>query len=228
MVLIQYLKYFISSIQNRGFTYTCKLIWSETKWERKFGIKTLSIENLENKTLASGKIEDTHHYQGASYYILHQVFSKLNANTNLGFIDYGCGKGRALFVAAHYGFNPCIGVDSAKELCDDANENIQKTKGKFPHTTFQIVFENAINYIIPESISVFYFFNPFPAHVMEAVRDNVISFSKTNSKTIKIIYVNPKFESVFAIEGFTKDFEIRSKNYAEAIVYTYTPNTIDS
>ena len=39
-----------------------------------------------------------------------------------GFVDFGCGKGRVLLLAAGFGFARITGVEFAKELCDIAKE----------------------------------------------------------------------------------------------------------
>ena len=124
MKVFQYIYYFFRSLYYRGFVNTFKLLSYEGKYEKLLGIKTHSIVNLANLTLAGEDSEQNHHYQGASYFILFSIFNELPKETK-GFplIDYGCGKGRALFVAEQCGFTNLIGVDIAKELIDDANKN---------------------------------------------------------------------------------------------------------
>jgi len=103
---------------------TFKLLSYEGKYEKQLGIKTHSIVNLDNLTLAGESTIQNHHYQGASYFILFSIFNELPHETKkFPLIDYGCGKGRALFVAEQCGFTNLIGVDIAKELIDNANEN---------------------------------------------------------------------------------------------------------
>ena len=70
MKLFQYLYYFFRSLYYRGFINTFKLLTYEGKYEKKLGINTHSIVNLNSLTLAGENSEQNHHYQGASYFIL--------------------------------------------------------------------------------------------------------------------------------------------------------------
>jgi tRNA1(Val) A37 N6-methylase TrmN6 len=125
MKLFQYIYYFFRSVFYRGFVNTIKLLSYENKYEKLLKINTLTIENLEHLTLASNNSKENHHYQGASYFILFKIFISLsNDFKNKIFIDYGCGKGRALFVAEQCGFKRLIGVDIAKELIVEAEKNL--------------------------------------------------------------------------------------------------------
>lgn len=47
------------------------------------------------------------------------------------FIDYGCGKGRALFIAAEHSFKAAIGIEYASDLASIAKRNIELTMGIF-------------------------------------------------------------------------------------------------
>ena len=105
---------------------------------------------------------DNFHYQGASYLILSDLFRKLpDSLKNQNFIDFGSGKGRALFCAEYTGFNNLIGVELDSDLVDISNENAKLYLKKRKESNFKFVCENALSFIIPENTSVFYFFNPF-------------------------------------------------------------------
>jgi len=105
MKLLQYIRYFFLSISNRGFLFTIKLLLLEPYYERQLGIQTLAIENLEGMNVLDTDFQINHHYQGASYYVLHQVFEAMNQQVHHhSILDYGCGKGRPMIVAAREGF----------------------------------------------------------------------------------------------------------------------------
>jgi SAM-dependent methyltransferase len=42
------------------------------------------------------------------------------------FVDFGCGKGRVLLVAATYPFRRVIGVEFSNDLCETAGENVER------------------------------------------------------------------------------------------------------
>lgn len=221
MKVFQYIYYFFRSLYYRGFVNTFKLLSYEGKYEKLLGIKTHSIVNLANLTLAGEDSEQNHHYQGASYFILFSIFNELPKETK-GFplIDYGCGKGRALFVAEQCGFTNLIGVDIAKELIDDANENKAIYKKQNQQSAIDFLFEDAAKYKIPNDAQVFYFFNPFGEDIIQKVISNIKASIKLNPRKIYCIYLNPKYKTVFEKNGFEVFYTKKNKRYLEGIIYT--------
>lgn len=200
---------------------TFRLLSYEGKYEKQLGINTHSIVNLDKLTLAGEESEQNHHYQGASYYILFSIFNKLPIETKqFPFIDYGCGKGRALFVAEQCGFTKLIGVDIAKELIDNGNENKKAYLLKNKESQITFLFEDATKYAIPIDAQVFYFFNPFGEDILEKVILNIKNSIKNNPRKIYCIYLNPKYKAVFDKNGFEVFYTEKNKRYLEGIIYT--------
>jgi SAM-dependent methyltransferase len=172
-------------------------------------------------TLAGENSDQNHHYQGASYFILFSIFNELPKETKtFPLIDYGCGKGRALFVAEQCGFTHLIGVDIAKELIDDANENKVIYKKKNPESSINFLFEDATRYQIPNDAQVFYFFNPFGEEIMQQVIHHIKESVKINPRKIYCIYLNPKYKAAFEKNGFEVFYIKKNKKYLEGIVYS--------
>jgi len=221
MKVFQYIYYFFRSLYYRGFVNTFKLLTYEGKYEKLLGINTHSIVNLDKLTLAGEESDQNHHYQGASYYILFSIFNELPKETQrFPLIDYGCGKGRALFVAEQCGFTNLIGVDIAKELIEDANENKAIYKKKNQQSNIDFLFEDATKYQIPNDAQVFYFFNPFGEEIMQRVINNIKESVKLNPRKIYCIYLNPKYKVVFEKNGFDVFYTKKNKRYLEGIIYT--------
>ena len=219
MKFIQYIRYFFLSISNRGLFFTLKLLLLEPYYERKLGIQTLTIENLEGLTVLDQDFQLNHHYQGASYYILHKLFDVMNQfPNNRSFIDYGCGKGRPMIVAAREGFTEVKGIDLAEELCDMAKKNIEIVASSLPLSSFSVIHANALFYEDIDTIEVFFFFNPFGRSVMRGVISQMKKSKLRNERTLYVIYVNPQFFDCFIHEEFEIIYEMRSKNYTEAMI----------
>lgn len=219
MKFFQYIRYFFLSIHNRGLLFTLKLLFFEPYYERKLNIQTLAIENLEGMNVLDDDFENNHHYQGASYYVLHQVFTEMNKFPHqYSFIDYGCGKGRAMIVAAKEGFKNVSGIDLAEELCIVATKNIEIVAKRFPATTFSVFHANATSYQSIDSFDVFYFFNPFGRQVMSAVVEQIKLSQERKPRVIYAIYINPQFFDCLIHEGFAMVYELRSKKYTEAMI----------
>lgn len=225
MKLFQYIYYFFRSLYYRGTLNTFKLLTYESKFEKQLSINTHSIVNLDKLTLAGEGSEQNHHYQGASYYILFSIFKYLPEDVKpFPFIDYGCGKGRALFVAEQCGFTNLIGIDIALELIEDANKNKEVYRKVNNESRIHFAFSDATVYKIPADALMFYFFNPFGPDILRKVVSNIIASVEANPRTIYCIYLNPKFKEVFEENNFKLFFTKKNKRYLEGIIYSYSVN----
>lgn len=217
----QYIYYFFRSLFYRGFINTFRLLTYEGKYEKQLGINTHSIVNLDKLTLAGDSSVQNHHYQGASYFILFSIFNRLPKNVkHKPFIDYGCGKGRALFVAEQCGFTKLIGVDIAKELIEDANANKLVYQPKNSESEITFIFNDATQYQVPHDACVFYFFNPFGEDILLQVINNIKESVKQHPRKVYCIYLNPKYKSVFDKNGFEVFYTEKNKRYLEGIIYS--------
>ena len=79
--------------------YTEKL--KENFYEEKYKIDTLTAESVRNERVINFT------YQPTSYSFLEYLFSKYPFTSCDHFVDFGCGKGRTLLMAAEY-FCPLI------------------------------------------------------------------------------------------------------------------------
>ena len=116
---------------------------------------------------------------------------------NLTFIDLGCGKGRALLVAARLGFKQVIGVEFAHELAGNARKNL----GVMRIPNAAVVEADAAEYRFPDSDMVVYLYNPFSKEVMEKVLENL---RESLGKRLYVIYKNPDLDcaEIFDKSGF--------------------------
>ena len=191
----------------------------EGRYERLFGIESMRIKHSAD--------EHNFHYQGASYLILLEIFKKLPDHLkHKNFTDYGSGKGRALFCAEYCGFNHLIGVELDPELVDIANKNIKLYTKKRKESDFYFICENALNYVIPDNSSVFYFFNPFGGTVMRKVEERISEYQKRKNEEIYVIYVNPQFKEVWLNAGYEVFYHSGNKRYTEAFIFKKPANRI--
>jgi hypothetical protein len=191
---------------------TLRLLRYEGYYERFFGIKTMQIKKSDD--------EHNFHYQGASYYVLLELFKKLPVSTRTkGLIDYGSGKGRALFAAEYSGFNNLIGVELDQELVNIANENVKLYSQKRAESHFSFICENALSYRIPENVAVFYFFNPFSDKIMTEVIRSISAYQLRTSENIYVIYVNPQFKDLWLKAGYDIYHTEGNSRYTEAIIF---------
>ncbi len=224
---LQYLSYFSQSIINRGFVFTFRLLYYEYTTERKLGISSLQIENLENKTLAAGYDEAFHHYQGASYYIIDQLFEALPAPLQqYQLLDMGCGKGRILVYALYKGMAGAEGLDVAQELCEIAEKNLQLAEKRLQQSwRYKVYFADAGMFNIPATTNLLFLFNPFNEAVMLKVRQQVLDSLARDPRAFWVVYVNPVYPMVWLQAGFELYHELSSHRYIEGIIFRFRPGT---
>ncbi len=108
------------------------------------------------------------------------------------FVDFGCGKGRALLAACDHGFRRVVGVEFSAELCEVARSNLDlylRKRGIEAETS--IVLSDVVDYVVGDDENVFYMFNPFNEDVLEGVMKNICESLERNPREVRIIYHNP-------------------------------------
>jgi SAM-dependent methyltransferase len=220
-----YFNYFIFLLKNWDLKIALFVIYYELIGEKKYHLSTLGIDDLtkmEDKT-----IDITHAtmYMPLNYFVLGKLMKQIvKYPNNKTFLDIGCGKGRAISVAAYYGFEKIIGVDFSKELCDDAINNTDFLKQKFSLATFTIINEDAFDFEIPDDVTTIFLFNPFDKVITYAVLENIMDSYKKNARTIRVLYANPQYKSIFFDEGFVEIYRVKKFEYLEASILEKKPD----
>jgi len=207
-----------------SFNWNIKLAWftvyHEIRGEKKYNINTSKIEDVKKLSIKGDNIEHAELYQGANYYLLEKVFDYLQSiKVTKNIVDYGCGKGRVLAVAAYYGFSKITGVEFAKELCDTARKTIMPVQQRFPEKIFNVIHANAVDHKIEKDTNVFFFFNPFDEVVMLAVAKNILQSLKENPREVYVVYLNPVHKEIFMSAGFEQIYHFEKLKYIQASVF---------
>jgi ribosomal protein L11 methylase PrmA len=147
------------------------------------------------------------------------LFTKINEIVSeKDLVDFGCGKGRVLVVAAHYNFKMITGIDFAKELAIAAALTVSKASQNLPDTEFKIEWIDASAYAVLPSQNVFFFFNPFKKVVMKQVMQNILFSKREHSRPMYVIYVNPVLKDLFIDAGFTEKYHHKKMEYVEGVI----------
>lgn len=226
--MLIYIKYFtyLSFNWNPGIAWY--LLRQEIKGEKKYGIHTTGADEL--KALEKKGIDISHAtiYMPVSYDLLEELFEQLQFLNNKQlatnnqpfnhFLDIGCGKGRALCVAAHNGFGKLTGIDLSKDLCNAAVKNLEATREKFPSLVFKVINNDAFYFDIPDDADCIFMFNPFDEIIMSGVVKNIMTSLEENPRTMTILYVNPLHKELFSSVGFKEIWHAKKMKYLEASI----------
>lgn len=217
------LKYFLFLRAHWNLRLALFTIRYEIIGEKKYGIDTLGVDDLKNTDVISNNKKHAYIYQPASYFLLEKSFNFLNTDFDKnGFVDYGCGKGRVMAVAAFNGYKNITGIDFSQQLCEAAIKNTDKIKAYFPGTNFNTLCMDAMEYEIQIEDTTFFFFNPFDEVVMLQVVKNILASQKQFPREIVIVYINPLFKEIFLAAGFEEVFSYSKLDYLEVSILLKT------
>ena len=109
------------------------------------------------------------------------------------FIDFGAGKGRAMFLASEFNFKEVIGVELHPALARKCRRNMRIWNATHKKTApMRLVEADATEFIFPEGPCVAYLFNPFGAPVLR----RVLKQMEKHKGDLDILYVNHEREAV--------------------------------
>jgi SAM-dependent methyltransferase len=112
------------------------------------------------------------------------------------FVDFGSGKGRVLVAAAQLPFLQVIGVEYSRELHEAAMTNLRSAK-RIQCRNITSLCMDAVEFSIPESPCILFFYNPFRRETMDRVLSNIQSSLTRSPRPLLIVYVNPVLHDVF-------------------------------
>ncbi len=115
------------------------------------------------------------------------------------FVDVGCGKGRALLLAAELPFREVVGVELNRELAEVARGNAERWKelgrAKSP---MRVVCGDATEVEMPRGPLLVYLYNPFRAEVLRRLLGRLDGWAAETGGAVEVIYLYPEEEEVFA------------------------------
>jgi SAM-dependent methyltransferase len=168
-----------------------------TGLDRKLGIDTFKIEATALMEVDGDNKLRGHEYQPIREDQFRAIIDGSQVEVSRTcFIDYGSGKGRALFLATELPFRRIIGVEYARELHDVAVANLARARGHLPGTDrIECVWGDATKYDPPAEPLLCLLNNPFDDVVMRAFLDKMSRSVATAPRDVTIAYLNPVFRA---------------------------------
>jgi hypothetical protein len=161
---------------------------------------------------------DRTRYEASGWFFLRRALRKRDVRPGVDvFVDFGSGKGRAVYQAAtRYPFKRVVGVEVAESLNEVARENIARNRHRLRCDDVEIATCDATRYRVPDDMTIAYFYNPFTGEPFKHVVDNIVASLDRNPRFLRIVYVNPKLEDYILGTG---RFELtrRSKGLRRSI-----------
>jgi SAM-dependent methyltransferase len=212
------------TLHQRGLSGTAKLIawkigdpcvnwlWPARYQERRrdrefdaeFGVETRGIIGLEQLQIESCHAPHGVRYEQTKPAAFDTLMKPLQIRwEDFIFVDFGSGKGRALMLASEYPFRRIIGVEFARELHAAAQANLAQYRSPTQRChAIELHCQDAAEFVLPAEPTVFYFYNPFDATVMNKVLANMRASLAAHPRPAFILYCNHLHRDLVLQSGF--------------------------
>jgi SAM-dependent methyltransferase len=149
------------------------------------------------------------------------VFKHLTIDpSRFTYVDFGCGKGRTLLLAARKGFKQIVGVDISRQLLDIARRNMARRKA-----ACELICGDVREFQYPDGPLVLFMYNPFFVEVMERVLQNLSKTVKENPREIYVLYYSAELKELWQQSGFSV---LRACNYPYPNYVIYATNGFEA
>jgi SAM-dependent methyltransferase len=215
------------SLRHRGVRRTlqgARSTFSHYWFDLRYGTATRSSADLADLAIRGENVAHGVGYQPSSPALFHRVMHSLPLPSGSVFVDFGCGKGRVLMMAARYGFSRVVGVDFSAELCRVCRRNIEvfRTRVKVS-AEIEVVESDAVAYRFRDDENVFYLFNPFDAVVMRQILARIGESRRRAPRPIWLIYYYPLCGEIIERAGEYDRAGAVSYGDGEVAVYRWRP-----
>jgi SAM-dependent methyltransferase len=216
--VLRALKLTWGSLRSRGVVATAGILATtavDLWFDLRRGTRTAGWVPLDAFSITSPNRARGRAYQATPAFAFSRLLRTINVPRNCGFVDFGCGRGRALLLAADAGFKRVVGIEFAAELVADARRNVQRwTDARRRTCQVSVVEGDVLDYPIAREDAVFFLFNPFDDYILDGVLDRLEASLDAAPREAWIIYHNP-------LEGSRID---RRQRFRKAGTHTFWGN----
>lgn len=138
---------------------------------------------------------DSHRYpyEPTTYSVLDRIVLSEYLDKTDCVLDYGCGKGRvSIYLHARLGCKG-YGVELVEEFCNIAKQNAASNRCE-DRVCFDV--GRAERYLVPDDVTVCFFFNPFDLGIMRGVMTRILESYDKNPRRIRLFFYYPQDEYV--------------------------------
>jgi SAM-dependent methyltransferase len=173
--------------------------WARTHpIDRLYGTDTSGIVPVTQLEVDSAIAPLISGYGGSQPSIVRRALAVLSGLERYSFIDLGCGKGRALIVAAQFPFRRVIGVELSPKLAGTARVNMAKMQPHHPEVPrIDVVEDNAVHFRLPAGKVVVFIYHSFGAQLVAELLENIERGLADDIEHLFVIYYNPVWGELF-------------------------------
>ena len=183
---------FASSVRRVGVVNSAALIISRLQdyfYDVRNRIDTSSRHELEDLDVDSELARHGQMYQPTGVMAFRRLMNRVELPKDPVFVDYGCGKGRLLLLAAsEYPMARAVGIEFSETLCETARQNVEAFGVERLQCPIDIHCIDAQKYEYRGDENIFYFFYPFDAPLMENVLRSIEESLESSPRQALLVY----------------------------------------
>ena len=188
------------------WTTLCE-IWQEFTFDWRHGVRTSRVIPVELLGYTEPQVQSmAHRHRPAHVYRVSKSFEALGRHgcvfADSTFVDYGCGAGRVLILAAEARFGNVWGVELSHRLLALCRRNVEGYQRRHPEVDIHIVECDAAHWSPPMEANVFFCFDPFNSYVYERVVERIKASLRERPR--RIFLLNMWADFPFEAAGFRR------------------------
>jgi SAM-dependent methyltransferase len=146
-------------------------------------------------------------YEASPWGVIGRVMHAGEVSAEDVFLDLGCGMGRVILEAARYPFGRVIGVDVVPQFTAVARHAVARNSPSLRCQDVSVVTADALDYEIPDDVTVVYLAAPFGEDVTQRVIEKLVASVDRAPRSLRIIHLFPP--DAPRLDGFARVRRIR-------------------
>ncbi len=208
--ILKYSGFAVTTLWKQGVWHATANLVAEIAFDLGHGVETIVPREVEADGLANSEPSDAVQYQGANPRLVRALLRTLPPTARKArFVDFGCGKGRALLLAAEAGFTRLIGIERSPALAKVTEQNLQRSRRLAASVGREVLCMDAQYFSLPAGPLVLFFYNPFNGETLDCVVTNVQARMLAEADDLWVVYLNPKGLATFRAAGLKVCHELR-------------------
>jgi SAM-dependent methyltransferase len=131
-------------------------------------------------------------YVPVAWHVLPRALHCVGVSEHDTFVDFGCGKGRAVHQAARRPFRRVIGVEISPALAEIARAGLAARRHQHRCRDVQIVVCDATEFPVPDDLTIAFFFDPFHGETLDTVLRGIVESIDRRPRRVSLIYGHPQ------------------------------------
>lgn len=175
-----------------------KRMCNDRHFDETYGTVTAGFYEIYASTLSDSATEYACAYDATSPEAFARFVDSLPINAaDYAFVDFGCGTGRAVILAAMRPFAEVTGIEPLPEFHRVAEANLGTFTLHRRCRKLRLLCQDARRYKPAARPHVFFLNNPFGEEVLRPVMDNIAAGCGAHLADSYVVYLNPKARHLF-------------------------------